>query len=334
MNILILSKNCRKYVSGYYHHDINLAFMKRGNCYLYGERYPGYNLKDTIDDVISKSPFSKNNIDLIVVGTFWENQDEDIEESDPHPNINLKKLDIPKVFFLNKEYKKLEQKLEYAKENRFDLVCTVLHNYKDWAEQTGLNFIQLPFSVNLDRFNDFKLPKRYDFGFTGALHKNYTDIRLRIKKKLFKDFVRSNPKLLCNEFKKYNIFWSEWKAKNILRRFSSLSRTKYPKFLNSFKVFLSTPGPINIIGTRYFECMATKTLLLCPESKYYNDLFKNRYNCLTFKKDLSDLKEKLDYILLNDSERNRITENAYQDVINNHNYDKRIEKVLRILKFV
>ena len=53
----------------------------------------------------------------------------------------------------------------------------------------------------------------------------------------------------------------------------------------------------------------------------------------TEKDSATDLKEKLDYILFNDSERNRIIENAYQDVVNNHSYDKRIEKILTLLEF-
>lgn len=360
INMIILTKNCEKYVSGYYHHDINEAFMKRSNCYLYGEGYPGYNQNDTIQDVMAKSHFNKNNIDLIVVGTSWEIQDENIKESDPHPHIVLNKLDIPKIFFLNKEYKKLREKLEYAKKNRFDLVCTVHHNYKKWAEQTGLYFIQLPFAVNLDRFKVFKMPKEYDLGFTGALHQDHTDIRYRIKCKLFKNPTIKNSldinalpmrDLLEDQFKRYDIYWSEWEARNILKRvllplktkwakweIKSIltgklfpSRTEYPKFLNSFKVFLSTPGPISIIGTRYFECIAAKTLLFCPESEFYNNMFREGYNCVMFKKDLSNFSENLHYILANDSERNRITKNAYQDVLSKHNYDTRIERVLKAL---
>ena len=361
MNIIILTKNYEKYVSGYYHDDINQAFMKRNDCYLYGEGYPGYNHTDTIQDVIAKSFFDKNNIDLIVVSTSWEIQNESIKESDPHPNINLKEIDIAKVFFLNKEYKKLKQKLEYTKKNRFSLVCTFHHDYKKWAEQTGLNFIQLPFAVNLDRFNDFKMLKEYDFGFTGALHRDHTDIRYRIKCKLFKDStveaslgIKATPnrELLQDQFKRYNIYWAEWGARNILKRAllplktkwarwevrSILrgalfpSRIEYPKFLGSFKMFLSTPGPINIIGTRYFECMAVKTLLFCPESEYYSGLFRDNYNCVMFKKGLSNFSEKLHhYIFANDSERKRIVENAYQDVIRNHSYDKRLERVLNFL---
>ena len=341
MNIILLTKNYEKYVSGYYHHDIVNAFNRSGNCHLYGEGYPKYNKEDTIQDVIAKSPFERGEIHLIVVGTSWEDEDSGVEKSDPHPLINLSELEIPKIFFLNKEYKKLDRKLEYAEKNDFDLVCTVHHDYKKWADQTGLHFIQLPFAADPVRFKDFGLPKKYDFGFTGALHVSHTDIRYNIKCILF-----DNPKIKSNlglcvlfrknpikeKFRKYKIYWAEWGSRSIAGRSLLPSGIRYAKFLSSFKTFLSTPSATGIIGTRYFECMATKTLLFCPESEYYGDMFKNDYNCVMFKEDLSDFEEKLDYVLSDAAERNRILETAYNDFINNHTYDMRIQKVLSMLK--
>jgi len=105
-----------------------------------------------------------------------------------------------------------------------------------------------------------------------------------------------------------------------------------PRFLNSFKSFLSTPSATGIVGTRYFECMATKTLIFCPESEYYGDMFRDGYNCVMFREDLSNFKEKLEWILNDEEERKRIVENAYKDFINNHTYDNRIEKVLNTIK--
>ena len=341
INIIILTKNYEKYTSGYYHYDIIKALLRRANCYLYGEGYPHYDRSDTIEDVISKCPFDNNTIDLIVVSTSWELQDPTVEESDPHPKINLSKIDIPKVFFLNKEYKKLDRKLEYAKSNNFDCVFTVHHNYKEWAEQTGLTFIKLPFAANPERFKDYGLPKKYDFGFTGALHKTHTDIRYKIKCILFKDLevksnlgisalLRKNP--LNEKFKKYKIYWAEWGARSVLGRSLLPSGVEYARFLNSFETFLSTPSALGIINTRYFECMAVKTVLLCPKSEYYGDMFIDRHNCVMFKGDLTDFEEKLDYVLSNEETRKKLVENAYNDFINNHTYDKRIEKVLSIVK--
>lgn len=340
MNTIILTKNYEKYASGYYHHDINKAFIKRGNCYLYGKGYPGYNEEDTIEDVMDKSPLNKEEIDLIVVGTSWEREEPDTQESDPHPNINLSKLNIPKVFFLNKEYKKLDKKLEYAVKNRFDLICTAHHDWGKWAAKVGLNFLHLPFAADPERFKDYGLPPKYDFGFTGALHKDHTDIRYRIKCKLFKTpdiksnldlaaFFKRNP--IREEFRQYRIYWAEWGARRFPWDRLLPYGTEYVKFLNSFKVFLSTPSAFGLIGTRYFECMATKTLLFVPESEYYGNMFRDGYNCVMFKDELSDFTEKLHHVLHNNSERQTIVENANQDFINNHTYDKRIEKVLNTI---
>ena len=51
-----------------------------------------------------------------------------------------------------------------------------------------------------------------------------------------------------------------------------------------------------------------------------------------FKEDLSDFEEKLVYVLSNEEARERIVRNAYEDFINNHTYDNRIEKVLNMVK--
>lgn len=340
MNIIILAKNREGYTSGYYHQDIVDALKRRANCYLYGEGYPQYNTEDTIDDVIAKSPFPKDQIDIIVVGTSWEIQALAIEESDPHPRINLSKLDMPKVFFLNKEYKKLDKKLEFAKSNNFDCIFTVHHDYEKWEAQTGLPFVRLPFAADPKRFRDYGLLRRYDFGFTGALHKTHTDIRYRVKCVLFKApevksnlgmsrLLKKNP--LKEEFRRYKIYWAEWGARGLWGNSLLPSGMNYAKFLNTFKAFLSTPSAAGLIGTRYFECMATKTLLLCPQSEYYGDMFQDGYNCLMFREDLSDFADKLEYILSEDTERQRILENAYLDFISNHTYDHRIEKVFNML---
>ena len=78
--------------------------------------------------------------------------------------------------------------------------------------------------------------------------------------------------------------------------------------------------------------MASKTLLFIPESEFYDGLFKDGVNCCIFKKDLSDFKEKLEYYLSHSDEREKVCENAYQDVMKSHTYEKRIEKIINKLK--
>ena len=341
-NAIILTKNYENYRYGSYHHDIVRAFKKKYNCFLYGKDYHGYNIKDTIEDVIAKSSFQKEKIDLVVVGTSWENQSSSISESDPHPDINLSGLKIPKVFFLNKEYRKIEKKLEYIKRNKFDLVVSAHPKSKLWSKKIGIPFLKSHFAIDKERFeelNKLNISKLYDFGFTGSLHKNHTDTRYKIKCEIF-----ASPQLKSNlglpalfkrnpinpEYRKYKIYWAEWGTRSLIGKSLSPNGKKYLNFLKKFKIFLSTLSAENLIGPRFFEIMASKSLLFIPESELYDGLFRHGVNCCMFKKDLKDFKDKLDYYLSYEKERNEICQNAYQDVIENHTYDKQIEKITNI----
>jgi len=346
MNIILLAQNYENYKSGYYHDDIVKAFKRKYNCFVYGKGYPDYEVKDTIEDVIAKSPFKKDDIDLIVVGTSWEIQDPNNPESDPHPNINLSQLKIPKIFFLNKEYKKLQKKFEYIKKNKFGLVISAHPKCEYWSKKLGVPFLKSHFAIDKERFeklNKLNIPKTYDFGFTGSLHKKYIDIRYKIKCEIFDNpHVKSNLGLsilfkknpIKSEYRKYKIYWAEWGARSLFGRSLVPTGEGYLKFLRKFKIFLSTPSAKGLVGTRFFEIMASKTLLFIPESEFYNGLFEHGINCCIFKKDLSDFKEKLEYYLFHSKEREKVCENAYQDVIKNHTYENRIEKIINKLKNV
>ena len=110
-------------------------------------------------------------VDLLFFSAGWDS-DESLETVDPHPNIRPAETDIKKFYLLNKEYKKLDLRLEYAQKNNFDVCFTVHHLYKEWEKKTDLRFEQLPFAADHNIFKDYNQDKKYDFGFTGSLH-NY-----------------------------------------------------------------------------------------------------------------------------------------------------------------
>jgi glycosyltransferase involved in cell wall biosynthesis len=328
-NIILLTKNYKDYASGYYHHDLNMAFKSMHNTFLYGPGYPNYNKNDSIKDVIRKSSF---NPDLIVVGTSWELQDPNNPDFDIHPKLNLAEAKIPKVMFLNKEYKKLEQKLDYIKKSNINLVSTVLNKYKEWEKETGTHFIQLPFGVSLERFKPLNIHRKYDFGFAGALHEKHTDMRLKVKKLLFKKNRLKNSYLnnIINPFKRrysnFKIYWGEWGSKDLFFRTKTPSGRKYVGLLNKCKTFLSTKSAEGIIGTRFFELGAVKTMIICPKDNY-DGIFKDKINCVIFEQDLNDFKEKLTYYVNNPDERSRITEKAFNDIVNKHTWENRLKRL-------
>ena len=77
-------------------------------------------------------------------------------------------------------------------------------------------------------------------------------------------------------------------------------------------------------------------MLFCNEMpKAYGEIFKDGVTCVTFKNDLSDFNEKLEYYLKNDKERNQICQNAYDLVHNNYTWKhmalKLINKVQEVI---
>jgi spore maturation protein CgeB len=338
MNIIILSKNYEKYSCGYYHQDIIDAFYKLANVFIYGRGYCDYNKKDTFLDVLLKSQFKENEVDLIVCSTSWD-EDGSKVSVDPHPNINLSQVNnISKVYFLNKEYKKLKLRFEYIQKQKFNLICTVHPDAKKWEKEIGFKFMHLPFGLSLDRFKDFGLKRKYDFSFTGGLHNTHTDGRFMAKRQIFKKDclnIMSNKGLsvlfkkkpIKDKYSKYSIYWAEWGSRGYLLRSMLPKGVKYAKFLNQSKVFLNTPSAIGIFNTRFLELMATKTLILCPESILYGDVLEDGHNCVMYKQDMSDFDEKLIQCIENEEFRERIIDNAHNDV-SKHSYDSRIKLLL------
>ena len=340
MNVIVLAKNIFN-SAGYYHSDLLDAISREFNVYFYGPNFPLYNKHDNINEVISKSSFG-NKLDAIIVGTNWDNDDLHETTVDPHPNINLKELkSIYKIYFINKEYKKLKQRFEYIKNNNIDLVCSVVKESKNWQIQVGCNTLHMPFAVNLSRFKYHKKKKKYDFGFTGSLHKSYINTRYSVKSWIFNNrylnkksniniFGFKKKNILSPKYDNVNIYWDEFGSKNIFGRSRLPKNNGYAKFLSSFKGFLNTKSAFNIVNTRFYELMASKSIIICPrDADNYDDLLKDGVNCIFFDKP-SDLDEIILSKLQDEEYVDRIKNHAYSKILE-HTYDARIKKLKKYL---
>jgi spore maturation protein CgeB len=212
--------------------------------------------------------------------------------------------------------------LEFIKEKYEEYHRNLLFWNKFWRESFKFKYL-----------NSNKI---YDFAFTGNLHKRHIDIRTKIKNEIFRNPSRKtnlkkipflkNP--IKKKYQEYKIYWAEWGARDIFFRSLVPTGAKYFIFLNKCKTMLNTPSAIGIINTRFFNCMATKTIIICPESPFYGSLIKDGFNAIFFKKDISNFNEILDNIINNHSTRNKIAEQAFKDVLENHTYRKRIERLM------
>ncbi len=254
--------------------------------------------------------------DVIVYGYGWVcdgNLDYAMNTA-PHNPEN-----IPTILILNKEYKNMDKKLQFIKQNNIDMVFTPHHKYKEWEEETNAKFYKLPFAANPSIFKNWDEKKIYDLGFTGNLFNNdyyksgimgpeFNNIRERISDELKKPL-----------YSKLSMY---------LNGNSYVHGHEYGKLINSSKIWLCTPSAIQLVGTRFYDIMGSCSLLFCKESDVYDGLFNAGEHCVTFKDDLSDFQEKLFYYLEHDDERNEIIENAYNLFLNNHTWNHRAEQFI------
>jgi len=339
MKILYLTHNVSEYKSALYQQDV-ISFLKKSHeIYLYGPGFPDYNKSDLIKKILTKCNFQP---DFICFGHAWllESPDRSLHR---HPNLALENINLPKVMILNKEYAYLNEKLNFIKKNNIDLVFTHHHKTDYYNKKTGKRFIFWPFAVNHYNFKDYGEEKKWDLVFTGILiNPNpsipQSDIRIRIQKKLFYS-IKQLKLILKPKYWNYSILWRArptnkiaYKLNAILHREKTLSSKEYFKVMNRSRICLNTLSPINLVGTRYFEAMASKCMVLCQEASVYKGLFEPGKHCITFKNDLSDFDGKLSYYTKNNDERLKIIGQAYNHVLENHTWEKRIEQFIKTIE--
>ena len=307
---------------------------RQARVFFYGPGFNGYNTNDSIDEVLAKVSFEP---DTIIVGHAWLS-DEDGNEVDPHPRLELEKTILPKVAIINKEYVNLDTKLEYINRNRFDTAFTHHHDIDRYSEITGIEFIFWPFAFDPLIFNYKEEEKSIDVGFSGILQNlnknvNQSDIRAMIMKHFFVT-ISDVPIAKRKAFKDIEIFWnsiSRNKTSKYLSQFLNkqqyLKSDDYAEMMRKTKIYINTLSPMGLISPRFFECMASQSLIFCEESELYQNIFPDDLY-IAYKKDLSDFREKLFWILSDQSTRNKITDKAFKYVYANHTWEKRVSLLL------
>lgn len=100
--------------------------------------------------------------------------------------------------------------------------------------------------------------------------------------------------------------------------------------INSYKIHFNR-NMADDINYRTFETLGCKTFLLTNYTENLDKLFDIGNDLVTYESK-NDLIEKINYYLNNDDERNRISENGYNNVINNHTFVNRAKDILDIIK--
>ena len=331
--VLYLSKNMIDYSAASYQNEVMLEFTKQFRVFFYGPGFPDYIIEDNIEDIIKKCPFK---LDALIMGHSWLS-DESIKITNisSFNRLNLSNLKLKKIIILNKEYVNLKEKLKYIKENNFDICFTHHHDVALFTKETNVNHIYWPFAMNRSKFLYAGEKKKIDIAFSGTL-KNYyhkqSDLRIKIMQEFFYCFSKIPliKKVKYSDLKiKFNIkpYTTLGKIINkFLYTFYVLLEDKdYKNLTKETKIFVNTLSPADLISPRYYECMASKALVLCEESNLYSDKFPDD-TYVTFK-DIKSFKEKIKFYLDNDIEREKITNNAYLFVKDQHTWEARVGSI-------
>ncbi len=287
-----------------YYNDIYKELKKICNCYLYQNRY----FKD-IDTPLQES-FNKGFIpDIIFFGIGWFN----LEKNTFNQNLGLDKIDIPCIGYFFKAQNHLNEKLNFIKLNNFNLMMSSPPKCKDYEERSGIKFKLFPLGANPKIFFNRKIRKKYDVGFSGALHDN-------------KHYIEGSFKTINIRRRAQNILSEEKGITSFLNGSDKVekridSNIEYAKRINRSKIWLATLAPQEEVTPRYFEIGMSNTLLFCSEiPDEYSEILKDNLNCIVFKNNLSDFLEKFYYCLNNWSECQKIIEYSYKDFHQNHTW--------------
>lgn len=334
--LIYLTMHMGSYKASHYQIDVIEELARQADVYFYGLDYPDYSPQDSIADVVAKAGFTP---DAIIVGHSWLR---DIEgQTNFHEHIDLTKTKIPKIAILNKEYVNLPAKLAFIQEIGAIYAFTHHHDVETYSRETGgIPFEFWPFAVNPARLShvDLNGPRDIDVGFAGILqnqntHADQTDLRYRIMHRFFFD-VFDIPVRKRARYQNLNVFWVSIPRKRLHQKIATLLKVKkflppheFYQVLGRSKIFLNSFSPMQLVGPRYYDIMAAKSMLFCIKTDLYDRIFRKR--CFVeFSPDLSDFDEKLFYYLEHDKERQALVDEAYDMVLRDHTWKVRVERIL------
>ena len=290
-----------------YYGDLFRELKELSNVYVCEGQVPDINM------VLEKAPVTFDGI-IFGLGYFAQSNLSNYQKIQ-----GLAELDIPVVCMLHKPQNMLEQKINFCKLNKVDILLDYFQN-KDPG--IAKKVVRSWFTATPKNFHVRDLPVEYDVGFSGALHG-------KDKIQGPTQNLRTRVGEFLNKSEKYKVFWNS--GNNLEYRIRSIE--EYASQMNKCKAWLGTTGPVDDISPRYFEVALSKVLLICNDMPEVNGpVFVDGETCMTFKNDMSDFEEKLDFYLNNDEERNRVISNAYELVYNNYTWKHMASNLLNEIR--
>lgn len=197
-------------------------------------------------------------------------------------------------------------------------------SYRSAFKKLGINnILKIPLGCNTDYFDTINVEDSF-------LENNKTDIA-------FIGTYDNYRHEYLNSLKKYNLgIWS-WNINNFTSPLKTMNRGSISgknlvKVLKSTKIALNIHREYENSGGNYrmFEIPATGAFQIVDYKKDIRNFFKIGYEIVTFDNE-TDLKNKIDYYLVNEDERIEIAKSGYERVKKEHNLKNRLTQILEHL---
>lgn len=330
--VVVLSRNDAKYKGAFYQGDFLKEMSRQAECWFYGPGFQGYDPALSLASALEHCPFTPDF--LLTSHSFL--QDNPSHQIERMPQLKLDDSPVPVFGLLNKEYSRLEQKIDFFSSSGVEALFTHHHDLDSLLPGVKIRHFFAPFAVDQDRFPYSEGERRYDLGFSGLVRNpifpdTQSGIRDDLQTEIFTTF-QGVPLWKRSQYRDVTVSWHSWRGLRVLDSLSGifghsrLSTRKYIALLSATKLWLNTPSPLGLISTRYFECMASGSLVMAQASEELLRFFPPGL-VATFD-GVEDFPRALRELLSDQSEISKRTKQAYDWVRERHTWKVRVSEVL------
>ena len=258
--------------------------------------------------------------DALIFGYGW------FGEGHLHHVEGLDQLSNKKIIFFHKPFNNLTEKINFVKNNNFDLLLSSTPGIKKLSDQTGIKSKLFSYGCDSRVFGLHpNRKKKYDVGFSGAFHDkahfpgvefSSPDLRSRAQLKLKKYY--GNSKFLNGSDKMF---------------FRIRSTKRYALKLQQSKLWISTTGPMLDLSSRYFEAGISKAVPLTdkiPED--YTEIFKDNENVIVFDTDCQNILDKVANAVEDYRHLEEMANYARSEILEKHTYIRRAKELIEFVE--
>ncbi|WP_233275835.1 glycosyltransferase [Salibacterium aidingense] len=232
-----------------------------------------------------------------------------------HPRVKgLSTINIPAGLFVNDVHRLSKIRDNYIRKNNIQYIFSMVRDtFLSIYPAHKHKMIWLPHFIDPSLFNDYPQEKNIDLLMMGAVDDHYP-----LRRKICETY-KHDHRFVYHPHPGYHTLPAEGDKEYLIGG-------RYAKELSKAKLFFTCPSIYYYPVKKYFEALACRTLLLAPTFPELEDLgFIPGHHFVAV--DETDFKEKADYYLQHQTEREKISAQGYDFVHQFHSKRVRVKQL-------